>query len=81
MGTTASAEASFSDRVQALLAEMPANGVIDRFAANDLLLDLLEAASGTGDETRVLAALAALPKSGLIDRFALSSILRGLCQN
>jgi hypothetical protein len=81
MGTTASAEAGFGNRVQAVLAEQPNSGVIDRFAANDLLLDLLDAAQDPADEARVLGALADLPKSGLIDRFALNNILRGLCQN
>lgn len=81
MGTTASAEASFSDRVRAVLAELPTSGVIDRFAANDVLLDLLDAAADPAEQARVMAALAALPKSGLIDRFALNNILLDLCAN
>jgi hypothetical protein len=80
MSTTTSASPSFSERVRATLADLPSDGVIDRFAANDVLLDLLDAA-GPDEEPRVLAALAALPKSGLIDRFDLNTLLLNLCQS
>ncbi len=80
MSTTTSANPSFGDRVRATLDSLPTSGVIDRFAANDLLLDLLDAA-GPAEEARVLTALASLPKSGLIDRFDLNSILLELCQS
>ena len=56
MSTTTSASPSFSERVRATLADLPSDGVIDRFAANDVLLDLLDAA-GPEEEPRVLAAL------------------------
>jgi hypothetical protein len=80
MSTTTSANPSFSDRVRATLESLPPSGVIDRFAANDLLLDLLDAA-GPAEEARVLAALASLPKSGLIDRYDLNAVLLELCQS
>ena len=80
MNTTTSAHPSFGDRVRATLETLPTSGVIDRFAANDLLLDLLDAA-GPAEEARVLAALATLPKSGLIDRYHLNTILLELCQS
>ncbi|MGH8997777.1 MAG: hypothetical protein ACRDY7_00095 [Acidimicrobiia bacterium] len=80
MSATTSTEFSeFSERVQALIAGMDGSGLIDRYAANDVLLDLLEAA-GTGAESeRVLGALAALPKSSLVDRAILAGLLAGLC--
>jgi hypothetical protein len=80
MSTTTSAHPSFGDRVRATLESLPTDGVIDRFAANDVLLDLLDTA-GPAEEARVLAALASLPKSGLIDRFALNAVLLELCQS
>jgi hypothetical protein len=79
MSTTTSANPSFGDRVRATMQTLPTSGVIDRFAANDVLLDLLDAA-GPAEEARVLAALASLPKSGLIDRYALNTILLELSQ-
>jgi hypothetical protein len=80
MSATTSAHPSFGDRVRDTMESLPTSTVIDRFAANDVLLDLLEAA-GPAEEARVLAALASLPKSGLIDRSALNTILLELCQS
>jgi hypothetical protein len=76
MHTTSST--GFDDRVRAVMACMDTTGLIDRFAANDVLLDLLDAA-GTGEESaRVLGALAALPKSELVDRSMLAGLLANL---
>ncbi len=80
MSTTASANPSFGDRVRATMESLPTSGVIDRFAANDVLLDLLDSA-GPAEEAGVLAALASLPQSGLIDRFELNSILLELSRS
>ena len=77
MTTTISAE--FGDRVRSVLAELPTDGVIDRFAANDLLLDLLDSAGSDDEEARVMQALADLPKSNLVDRSDLNALLAGLC--
>jgi hypothetical protein len=77
MTTTTPAE--FTDRVRSVLAELPTDGVIDRFAANDLLLDLLDAARSDDEQSRVLQALADLPKSTLVDRGDLNTLLAGLC--
>jgi hypothetical protein len=77
MTTTISAE--FGDRVRSVLAELPNSGVIDRFAANDLLLDLLDSARSDDEQARVLKALADLPKSNVVDRGDLNSVLAGLC--
>ena len=77
MTTTTTGE--FGDRVRSVLAEMPTSGVIDRFAANDLLLDLLDSARSDDEEARVMAALAHLPKSNLVDRSDLNALLAGLC--
>jgi hypothetical protein len=77
MTTTISAE--FGDRVRSVLAELPNAGVIDRFAANDLLLDLLDSARSDDEQARVLKALADLPKSNVVDRSDLNSVLAGLC--
>jgi hypothetical protein len=77
MTTTISAE--FGDRVRSVLAELPTDGVIDRFAANDLLLDLLDSAGSDDEQTRVMQALADLPKSNLVDRSELNGLLAGLC--
>jgi hypothetical protein len=77
--TTTTTSAEFGDRVRAVLAEMPTSGVIDRFAANDLLLDLLDIAHSEAEEARVMEALAALPKSNLVDRTDLNAVLAGLC--
>ncbi|MDQ1497905.1 MAG: hypothetical protein QOD57_1291 [Actinomycetota bacterium] len=77
MTTTISAE--FGDRVRSVLAELPHSGVIDRFAANDLLLDLLDSARSDDEQARVLKALADLPKSNVVDRGDLNSVLAGLC--
>ena len=76
MTTTTNAE--FGDRVRAMLAEQPTSGVIDRFAANDLLLDLLDAARSDAEQTRVMQALADLPKSNLVDRSDLNALLADL---
>ena len=77
MTTTISAE--FGDRVRSVLAELPIDGVIDRFAANDLLLDLLDSARSESEQARVMQALADLPKSNLVDRSDLNALLGGLC--
>jgi hypothetical protein len=77
MTTTISAE--FGDRVRSVLAELPVEGVIDRFAANDLLLDLLDSARSDAEQSRVMQALADLPKSNLVDRSDLNALLGGLC--
>lgn len=77
----ATTEANFSDRVQAIRASFSGSGVIDRFAANDVLLDLLDAARTDDDQARVLAALASLPKSSLVDRGTVADLLAGLCPN
>jgi hypothetical protein len=71
--------AEFTDRVRSVLAGMPTAGVIDRFAANDLLLDLLDAARSDDEQARVMKALADLPKSNLVDRSDLNALLAGLC--
>jgi hypothetical protein len=76
MATTT--EANFSDRVQAVLADFGTTGVIDRYAANDVLLDLLEAAVSDDQQAKVLGALAQLPKSSLVDRSMLAALLAGL---
>ena len=77
MTTTISAE--FGDRVRSVLSELPTDGVIDRFAANDLLLDLLDSARSDSEQARVMQALADLPKSNLVDRSDLNALLGGLC--
>ena len=77
--TTITTSAEFGDRVRSVLAELPTSGVIDRFAANDLLLDLLDAAASDDEQARVLRALAVLPKSNLVDRTDLNALLAGLC--
>lgn len=77
--TTTAISAEFGDRVRSLLAEQPTSGVIDRFAANDLFLDLLGVAHSEVEEARVMAALAELPKSNLVDRSDLNALLAGLC--
>jgi hypothetical protein len=79
MTTTTTTSAEFGDRVRSVLAELPADGVIDRFAANDLLLDLLDAARSDDEQARVMQALADLPKSNLVDRSDLNALLAGLC--
>jgi hypothetical protein len=68
----------FGDQVRAVLAEMPTSGVIDRFAANDLLLDLLDAARSEAEQARVMQALADLPKSNTVDRGDLNALLAAL---
>ena len=77
--TTSTPPAEFGDRVRSVLAEQPTSGVIDRFAANDLLLDLLDAAASEAEQARVMQALADLPKSNLVDRSDLNALLAGLC--
>jgi len=77
--TTSTPPAEFGDRVRSVLSEQPTTGVIDRFAANDLLLDLLDAAASEAEQARVMQALADLPKSNLVDRSDLNALLAGLC--
>ena len=77
MTTTISAD--FGDRVRSVMAELPTAGVIDRFAANDLLLDLLDLASSDDEQARVMRALADLPKSNMVDRSDLNALVAGLC--
>ena len=76
---TTSGSAEFGERVRSVLSEMPTSGVIDRFAANDLLLDLLDAARSDDEQARVMGALANLPKSNMVDRTDLNALLAGLC--
>ena len=76
---TVTTSAGFGDRVRSVLAELPTAGVIDRFAANDLLLDLLGEAASEDEQAKVMGALAALPKSSLVDRSDLNTLLLGLC--
>jgi hypothetical protein len=77
--TTTTTSAEFGDRVRSVLAGQPTDGVIDRFAANDLLLDLLDAALSEDEQARIMKALADLPKSNLVDRGDLNALLAGLC--
>jgi len=76
---TETTSAEFGERVRSVLSELPDSGVIDRFAANDLLLDLLDAARSDDEQARVMRALANLPKSNMVDRTDLNSLLAGLC--
>jgi hypothetical protein len=76
--TTTTTSSEFGDQVRAVLAELPTSGVIDRFAANDLLLDLLYAARSDAEQARVMQALADLPKSNLVDRGDLNALLTDL---
>ena len=77
--TTTTTSAEFGDRVRSVLAQLPTDGVIDRFAANDLLLDLLDTAHSEDEQARVMQALADLPKSNLVDRTDLNALLAALC--
>jgi hypothetical protein len=77
MTTTTSAD--FGDRVRSVLSELPSSGVIDRFAANDLLLDLLGHTGSEAETARVMQALADLPKSNVVDRSDLNALVAGLC--
>lgn len=77
--TTTGTSADFGDRVRSVLETQPTAGVIDRFAANDLLLDLLDEARSDDEQARVMKALAALPKSNMVDRADLNAVLAGLC--
>lgn len=77
--TTTTTSADFGDRVRAVLAELPTSGVIDRFAANDILLDFLDVAASEEEHARVLRALADLPKSNLVDRSDLNALVAALC--
>jgi hypothetical protein len=79
MATDTTTSAEFGDRVRSVLQEMPTSGVIDRFAANDLLLDLLDSALSDDEQARVMRALADLPKSNMVDRSDLNALLAGLC--
>jgi hypothetical protein len=76
--TTTTTTTTFTHRVQAVMAAFEASGLIDRFAANDVLLDLLEAAASDEEQAKVLGALAQLPKSSLVDRSMLAALLAGL---
>ena len=76
---TTTTSAGFGDKVRSVLQTQPTEGVIDRFAANDLLLDLLDSARSDDEQARVLKALADLPKSNVVDRSDLNSVLAGLC--
>ena len=76
---TTTTSAAFGDRVRSVLSELPTQGVIDRFAANDLLLDLLDVADSDDEQARVMQALANLPKSNLVDRSDLNGLLATLC--
>jgi len=71
--------ADFDDRVRSVLETQPTGGVIDRFAANDLLLDLLDEARSDDEQARVMKALADLPRSNTVDRADLNALLAGLC--
>ena len=79
MGTTTSAGTSFNDRVRSVIAGLETTGLIDRFAANDVLLDLLDAAATDEEQARVMEALGELPKSNLMERSELAGLLGGLC--
>jgi len=76
---TSTIPADFGDRVRSVLAELPTSGVIDRFAANDLLLDLLDVAASEAEQARVMQALADLPKSNMVDRTDLNALVAALC--
>lgn len=79
MSTTTSAGTSFNDRVRSVIAGMETTGLIDRFAANDVLLDLLDSARTDEEQTRVMEALGELPKSNLMERSELANLLGSLC--
>ena len=76
---TSTTSAGFGDKVRSVLETQPTEGVIDRFAANDLLLDLLDVAASDDEQARVMRALAELPKSNLVDRSELNALLGTLC--
>ena len=76
---TTTISAGFGDKVRSVLETQPTEGVIDRFAANDLLLDLLDVAASEDEQARVMRALADLPKSNLVDRSELNALLGTLC--
>ncbi|MDQ1518640.1 MAG: hypothetical protein QOE80_4470 [Actinomycetota bacterium] len=76
---TTTTSAGFGDKVRSVLQTQPTQGVIDRFAANDLLLDLLDVAASDDEQARVMRALADLPKSNLVDRSELNALLGTLC--
>jgi hypothetical protein len=76
---TTTTSAGFGDKVRSVLETLPTEGVIDRFAANDLLLDLLDGAASDDEQARVMRALAELPKSTLVDRSELNALLGTLC--
>jgi hypothetical protein len=75
---TTTTSAGFGDKVRSILETQPTTGVIDRFAANDLLLDLLDVAASDDEQARVMRALADLPKSNLVDRSELNALLASL---
>ena len=76
---TTSTTTAFAERVKAVIAAMDPNGLMDRFAANDVLLDLLDSAGTDEESARVMHALAELPKSNLVDRSMLAGLLGELC--
>jgi hypothetical protein len=69
---------AFAERVQAVIEEM-GTGVMDRFAANDVLLDLLGSARTEEESARVLKALSELPKSNMVDRSDVAGLLARIC--
>ena len=77
MSTTTTTD--FCNRVHAVIGTFETAGLMDRYAANDVLLDLLDAAVTEEESARVMGALASLPKSNLVDRQELATILAGLC--
>lgn len=74
-----SSTTAFAERVKAVIDGMDTSGLIDRFAANDILLDLLDQAGTDEESDKVMKALADLPKSSLVDREMLARLLSGLC--
>ena len=78
---TTSTTTEFAVRVKAAIDGMDTQGLIDRFAANDVLLDLLDSAGNEDESARVLGALAALPKSNVVDRSTLAGLLSELCSS
>jgi hypothetical protein len=78
VSTTTSTE--FRNRVHAVLGSFESSGLMDRYAANDVLLDLLDVAATEEESALVMGALASLPKSNLVDRQELASILNGLAK-
>ncbi|HEY7135170.1 MAG TPA: hypothetical protein VIB48_08890 [Acidimicrobiia bacterium] len=67
---------TFEDEVQAVLAGLPSQELVDRGVVVDALLDLFGAAGDDGE--RVSAALRDLPPAGLLERAVATSTLLGL---